>query len=111
MGLGVAIYNKVILTHAVREGARQGVAPKDPAATAAEIENKIKDAVKSYVGDGSTFKLITFGNKEPITIEIDGVIGEFGDPLKVTAKYKYEALLYGKIWAPELASQVIMTHE
>lgn len=89
------MYNKQVLTNAVREGARTGVvmrmAPRDLTAEKKLIEARVKEYSENF--------MITFGDdKDPVVDEpvydlgTEGVVS-IGDTLTVTATFDYTFLV------------------
>ena len=82
---GFAIYDKTMITHASREGARAGIVFRVPVVTDDEIVN----VVNNYLSD----TLITFGGSNSATVTVTRAGYNAGDPLKVTVAYTYTSLM------------------
>jgi len=94
--LGIALYDKAMLTNATREGARAGIVAQDPRVT----DGEIKSVVKKYLQDESGKDyLITFGadilGDEDITITKAG--SSFGSDLTVSVNYRYDSLVLSRL--------------
>lgn len=89
--LGIALYDKAVLTNATREGARAGIIAQDPRVT----DGAIKEVIKHY----ATSHLITFGadilGDEDITITREGF--SFGSDLTVSVNYRYDFLVISRL--------------
>jgi Flp pilus assembly protein TadG len=87
--LGIALYDKAVITNASREGARAGVVYSNPKPNQTAIETAAKSYCNSF--------LITFakGGSTGVTMNESGINGAFGTPLSVTVKYVYTGLLLG----------------
>jgi Flp pilus assembly protein TadG len=89
--LGIALYDKAVLTNASREGARAGIIAKNPRVT----DGVINGVVKNY----ATSHLITFGadilGDEDITITRTG--SSFGSDLTVSVNYRYDFLVISRL--------------
>lgn len=86
--LGVALYDKAVITNASREGARAGIVLKSPKPSATDIQNVVLNYTSSH--------LLTFGTQNTPTITSTGDGGTFGNPLSVTVSYTYAGLGLGK---------------
>ncbi|MEM5389003.1 TadE/TadG family type IV pilus assembly protein [Paraburkholderia phymatum] len=86
--LGVALYDKAVITNASREGARAGVVLKNPKLTATDIQTVVLNYTSSY--------LLTFAktNNTPV-VTSTGAGGTFGQPLSVSVSYTYNGLGLG----------------
>jgi Flp pilus assembly protein TadG len=83
--MGFAIYDKTMITHASREGARAGVIYRVPPVTDEEIIN----VVNSYLGTS----LITFNGSPSPTVTVTRSGSNPGDELKVTVAFTYSSLI------------------
>ena len=86
MELGFVLFDKTIITHASREGARAGTIFRIPAVT----DEEITEVVNSYLGTS----LITFGEPQTATVAVARNGTSAGDQLKVTVSYTYTALVF-----------------
>jgi len=82
---GFAIYDKTMITHASREGARAGIIFRVPPVT----DSEIVDVVNNYLGNN----LITFGGSNSAAVTVTRAGYNAGDPLKVTVAYTYTSLI------------------
>jgi Flp pilus assembly protein TadG len=100
--LGIALYDKAVITNASREGARAGVVLKSTKLTATDIQNVVLNYTSGY--------LVTFvSSSSPPTPTVAAtnydvasgktatapVYGTFGNPLTVSVSYTYTGLLLG----------------
>ncbi len=86
----LGLYDKSVLTNAVREGARYGIVLRTPKYTTEEITN----VVLRYSQD----HMITFGARNPPVVTVVSEPGKpFGSPLAVTATYEYRGLGLGQM--------------
>jgi Flp pilus assembly protein TadG len=89
--LGIALYDKAVLTNASREGARAGIVAQTPRVT----DGVIKGVVTKYATD----YLITFGadilGDEDITVTRTG--SSFGSDLTVSVNYRYDFLVISRL--------------
>lgn len=89
--VGIALYDKAVLTNASREGARAGIIAGNPRVT----DGAIKGVVKNY----ATGHLITFGAEilgdEDITVTRTG--SSFGSDLTVSVNYRYDFLVISRL--------------
>jgi Flp pilus assembly protein TadG len=83
--MGFAIYDKTMITHASREGARAGIVYRVPPVTDEEIVN----VVNSYLGAS----LITFSGSPSPTVTVTRSGSNPGDELKVTVSFTYSSLI------------------
>ena len=87
--LGIAFYDKAVITNAAREGARQGIVLRSPKPTDGEITAAATSYTKNY--------LLTFGQANDPVVEVNGSGGNFGSQLSVKVSYRYEGLGLGKM--------------
>lgn len=87
--LSFAIYDKTMITHASREGARAGIVFKVPPVTDAEIVN----VVNTYLGSN----LITFGAPATATVTVTRAGFNAGDELKVSVSYTYRTFVLPRL--------------
>jgi Flp pilus assembly protein TadG len=87
--MGLALYDKAMITNASREGARAGILFRVPPVTEEEIVN----VVNTYLGNN----LITFG--DPVGATVTVTRGSFnpGDELKVSVSYTYTTLVLPRL--------------
>jgi len=86
MEIGFVLYDKTMITHASREGARAGVIFRVPAIA----DEEIIEVVNDYLGTS----LITFGEPKTATVTVTRNGSSAGDRLKVTVSYTYTALVF-----------------
>jgi Flp pilus assembly protein TadG len=84
--IGFALYDKTMITHASREGARAGIIFRVPAVA----DEEIIEVVNDYLGTS----LITFGEPKTATVTVTRNGSSAGDRLKVTVSYTYTALVF-----------------
>ncbi|WP_439671347.1 TadE-like domain-containing protein [Cupriavidus necator] len=88
--LGIALYDKAVITNASREGARAGIVLRSPKPTEDEITAVALNYAKNH--------LVTFGTKnDPVVDVVSGLGGTFGTPLTVNVSYQYDGLGLGKM--------------
>lgn len=87
--LGIALYDKAVITNASREGARAGIVLKSPKPTATDIQTVVTNYTSTY--------LLTFGSQNTPVVTTTGAGGTFGQPLSVSVSYKYAGLGFGKM--------------
>jgi len=87
--LGIALYDKAVITNASREGARAGVVLKSPKPTTTDVQTIVTNYTSSY--------LLTFGTKSTPSVATTGAGGTFGQPLSVTVSYRYTGLGLGRM--------------
>ncbi len=73
---GVAFYREIILTGAVRDGARVGIVATTPRATSAQIQQEVKDSLADVGWDAA-----------PAVVTVTGAGGASGTSLTVQASY------------------------
>ena len=89
--LGLALYDKAVITNASREGARTGILFKKPPVT----DDEIRSVVNNYCQN----KLVTFGLDKSVTTDIDyddrnsDGIRNTDDALTVAVAFKYDYLV------------------
>lgn len=98
---GLFLYNRQVITNAVREGARAGIVVRIPRLSDGEIDAIVRNYCEQ--------KLVTFGSGSfdiplpllredpagsPLGLDSDGnpILGHFGDVLTVRATYPYDWL-------------------
>jgi len=88
--LGIALYDKAVITNASREGARYGIVLKNPKPTVDDITNTVTNYTSNY--------LLTFGTQAPPAVDVvQSPTGTFGTPLSVTVSYTYTGLGLGRM--------------
>jgi Flp pilus assembly protein TadG len=87
--LGVALYDKAVITNASREGARAGIVLKSPKPNLTDIQTVVTSYTSTY--------LVTFGKQNSPLVTPTGVGGSFGSPLSVTVSYQYAGLGLGQM--------------
>ncbi|MEM5338101.1 TadE/TadG family type IV pilus assembly protein [Paraburkholderia azotifigens] len=99
--LGIALYDKAMITNASREGARAGVVLRNPKPTSQDITNVVLAYCQNY--------LLTFGTGNTPTVTVpSGVGGTFGTPLTVTVSYQYSGLGLGAMLSA-FTGPIVMT--
>lgn len=109
------MYNKSIITHAARIGARSGVVLKSPTLTISQTSDLAMTSALAYANNN----LISLGSSvtSPTAIvDIGSTTISFGTPVKVTVSYTYSGLYLKSIlgFANDgvlLQSSAIMYHE
>ncbi len=86
---GFAIFDKVMITHASREGARAGIVFRIPPVT----DEEIVDIVNTYLGNS----LITFGGPASATVTVTRAGFSSGDALKVSVSYTYTTFVLPRL--------------
>ncbi len=99
------LYNQQIITNASREGARFGIVEGAP--------RKSEDQIKATVVNYSAGHLVTFGAAIPLSVEVTGAGGSFGEDLTVRVTYNYGFLYLSNLgFSPiDLKSQTVMKME
>lgn len=88
--LGIALYDKAVITNASREAARAGIVLRSPKLTEDQIAAVATNYAKNH--------LVTFGAKnDPVVTVVSGLGGTFGVPLVVRVAYNYDGLGLGKM--------------
>jgi Flp pilus assembly protein TadG len=87
--LGVALYDKAVITNASREGARAGIVLKSPKPTATDIQTVVTNYTSTY--------LLTFGTQNSPVVTTTGAGNNFGQPLSVSVSYRYAGLGLGQM--------------
>ena len=102
---GIALYDKAVITNAVREGARKGIVFADGQIATRLTEDQIADVVEVYCND----KLITFGSS---AVNARAVFTREGDPVDypplsgdtltvdLETPYVYHYLILSKLFPP-----------
>ncbi|CAB3792382.1 hypothetical protein LMG28688_03498 [Paraburkholderia caffeinitolerans] len=86
--LGIALYDKAVITNAAREGARAGIVLKNPKPSTTDITAVVTTYTSNY--------LLTFGKQAPPTVNVNqSTPSTFGTPLSVTVSYQYTGLGLG----------------
>jgi len=85
--VGVALYDKAVITNASREAVRAGVVFRVPKLTANEITNVAENYCSNH--------LVTFGGSTTPSVVVQGAQGNFGNPLTVTVTYTFSGLGFG----------------
>lgn len=97
--MGLALFNKAVITNASREGARAGMVFRSPARVP---DQEIIDVVNSYCSN----YLVTFGTSTPgVDIDRAGPGGgtTSGDTLTVTVNFTYDYVVLSRL-IPTLTS-------
>lgn len=89
MDLGLALYNKSVLTNASREGARAGIVLRSPKLSSAQIEG----IVSARTGAGLISPLAT----DAPTVRVTGAGGAYPAPLTVSVEYTFKGVLMGPL--------------
>ena len=109
------IFNRQVITNAVREATRAGIVVQIPRLSDAEIES----LVQNYTGS----KLVTFGSGSLVMLPVlredptgnplgndstgNPILGHFGDVLKVRATFQYDFLFLANLGIGPATIQVI----
>ncbi|WP_231752085.1 TadE/TadG family type IV pilus assembly protein [Burkholderia sp. MSMB1498] len=107
--LGLALYDKAVITNASREAARAGIVYKVPQLTATQIQS-----VATNYAQG---RLITFGGTVAPTVNVDQGSGtSSGSPLTVTVSYSFTGLLLKSSFNPlskvlQMSASTTMNYE
>jgi Flp pilus assembly protein TadG len=109
------MYNKSIITHAARIGARSGVVLKSPTLTVSQTSDLASVSALTYANNN----LISLGStiqSPTATVDIGSTTISFGTPVKVTVTYTYTGLYLKSVlgFANDgvlLQSSAIMYHE
>ena len=106
--LGIALYDKPVITNASREGARAGIVLKSPKPSATDIQNVVLNYTSTY--------LLTFGTQSSPTVTTTGQGGSFGTPLSVSVSYAYAGLGLGGMFSAvsgpiTLSATTVMNNE
>ena len=96
--LGLALYNKSVITHASREGARWGIVLRVPSATTDEIRGR----VLSYAGNS----LLSLGTTS--TVNVDFPVQTDPENLAVRVTYTFRGLGLGNLLSA-LGSPLVLT--
>lgn len=91
MDLSLALYNKAVLTNAVREGARAGIVLRNPKLTNADIQQ----VVLSYT-QGALIDL--GGSPAPVVTVMQSVPAAFPNPLRVTVSLTFRGVVVGALF-------------
>ena len=113
---GLFLFNRHVITNAVREAARAGIVVRIPRLSNADIETIARNYCEQY--------LVTFGSGtlniplpllredesgNPLGVDADGnaILGRFGDVLIVRATYQYDWLFLSTIGMGPTSIQAI----
>jgi Flp pilus assembly protein TadG len=99
------LYNQQIITNASREGARFGILMDTPR----KSEDQIRDTVETYCAG----YLVSFGAAIPLSVEVTGAQGSFGEDLTVRVTHNYGFLYLSNLgFSPrDLVAQTVMKME
>ena len=99
------LYNQQIITNASREGARFGILMDTPR----KSEDQIRATVENYCAG----LLVSFGDDIPLSVEVTGAQGSFGDDLTVRVTHNYGFLYLSNLgFSPrDLVAQTVMKME
>ena len=106
--LGLALYNKVLLTQACREGARAGIVLRQPKMGEAEIRSIVEQR---------TQQLVSLLPTAPVQVSVlQSTPAAFPNTLEVRARYTFRGLALGTLlqalgesWV--VSAAVVMVHE
>ncbi len=106
MDLGLALYNKSVLAHASREGARAGIVLRSPKLNSAQIQG----IVTSRTGAGLISPVAT----DAPTVTVTGAGGAYPAPLTVSVEYRFKGVLLGPLmhslgstWTLQASTQMV----
>jgi len=88
---GVLLFDKAMLTNAVREGARAGIVYSDPRPTDGDIEGVVRHYCENH--------LISFGTSTLNFLPPERAGSSAGDSLTVRVKYDFHFLVFSNILA------------
>jgi len=99
------LYNQQIITNASREGARFGILMDTPRKSAAQITATVENYCADY--------LVSFGDDIPLSVNVTGAQGSFGDDLTVRVTHNYGFLYLSNLgFSPrDLVAQTVMKME
>lgn len=98
---GFILYDKVMITNAVREGARYGVVARVPRHTEAEIEDQVNSYCSTY--------LVSFGSAVDPQVNVTFPASKiFGEDLVVNVTYSYD-FLFVPNFVPGLPQQLTLS--
>ncbi len=99
------LYNQQIITNASREGARFGILMDTPRKSAAQIRATVENYCAGY--------LVSFGADIPLSVNVTGAQGSFGDDLTVRVTHNYGFLYLSNLgFSPrDLVAQTVMKME
>jgi Flp pilus assembly protein TadG len=102
--VGLALYDKAVITNACREGARAGMVFREPRPTEPEVQAIVQAVVQNY----ASAYLVTFGTPDlQISSRFDDLDGNgsisSGDTLTVNVSYPYDYLMLDNL-IPTLGS-------
>ena len=99
------LYNQQIITNASREGARFGILMDTPRKSAAQIRATVENYCAGY--------LVSFGDDIPLSVNVTGAQGSFGDDLTVRVTHNYGFLYLSNLgFSPrDLVAQTVMKME
>lgn len=106
--LGLALYNKVLLTQACREGARAGIVLRNPKLGEAEIKSIVEQRAQ---------QLVSLLPSAPVQVLVlQSTPAAFPNTLEVQARYNFRGLALGGLlqamgqpWV--VSAAVVMVHE
>lgn len=106
LDLGLALYNKAVITHASREGARAGIVLRNPKLSAAEIQGIVNTRTQSAL----ISPLATDAPKVVVT----GAGAAYPNTLTVSVEYTFKGVLLGalmqtlgKTWTLHASTQMV----
>ena len=99
------LYNQQIITNASREGARFGILMDTPRKSAAQIRATVENYCADY--------LVSFGDDIPLSVNVTGAQGSFGNDLTVRVTHNYGFLYLSNLgFSPrDLVAQTVMKME
>ncbi len=89
MDLGLALYNKSVLAHASREGARAGIVLRSPKLSSGQIQS----LGSARTGAGLISPVAT----DPPTVSVTGAGGAYPATLTVSVEYRFKGVLLGPL--------------
>ena len=97
--LGIALYDKAVITNASREGARYGIVLHSPKYSDGQISNVATQYTKNY--------LMTFGKYVDPVVKVTGSGGLSGSDLSVEVSYTYRGLGLGAMLSAVIGPMVL----
>ncbi len=96
----LALYDKSVITHAAREGARAGIVLRNPKLTT----NEIRQVVLSHTNNA----LLNLGGSEvPVVTVVQSNPASFPNPLSVSVSYTFRGIGIGSLFA-SLGSPIVL---
>lgn len=107
--IGLALYDKAVLTQACREGARAGIVLRSPKPSEAEIRALVQQRAQS--------QLVSLSPGQPVQVTVvQSTPAAYPNTLQVSARYTFKGLAWAGVMqslgAPwEVQASVVMVHE